>query len=382
MGAVISRQELLAKIKNILPQPIYKELEAAISELDDERATKLIYRVLRLYLASLIDPGEAIGIVTAQSIGEPSTQMILRSFHYAGLREFSMARGLPRLIEVVDARRRPSTPLMFVYLKPPYNKTREAAEKIAKRIQQVTLETLTKEIDVDYVSGTISLVLDEEQLKYRGLSPKDVEKIVSKVRGKDLSISVKGSVIIASLATPDILKIKKVRDKLLQVKISGIKGIKKVVLQYDSKNDEWYIVTEGTNLEAVLQLEEVDETRTYSNDLHEVEDVLGIEVARTLIAREIKRVLDEQGLDVDIRHMYLVADAMTWSGRVKPIGRHGVVGAKESPLARAAFEVTVKTLIEAAVRGEEEHFKGVVENIIAGKHIPIGTGIVKLLMRF
>ncbi|ABO09508.1 DNA-directed RNA polymerase subunit A'' [Pyrobaculum calidifontis] len=382
MGAVISKQELLAKIRSILPQPIYKELEAAVSELDEERATKLIYRVLRLYLASLIDPGEAIGIVTAQSIGEPGTQMILRSFHYAGLREFSMARGLPRLIEVVDARRHPSTPLMFVYLKPPYNKTREAAEKVAKQIQQVTLEMLTKEIDVDYVSGTISLVLDQEQLRYRGLSLKDVEKIVSKVRGKDLSISMKGNVIVASLAVPDILKIKKARDKLLQVKISGIKGIKKVVLQYDSKNDEWYIVTEGTNLEAVLQLEEVDKARTYSNDLHEVEEVLGIEAARTLIAHEIKRVLDEQGLDVDIRHMYLVADAMTWSGRVRPIGRHGVVGAKESPLARAAFEVTVKTLIEAAVRGEEERFKGVVENIIAGKHVPIGTGIVKLLMRF
>jgi DNA-directed RNA polymerase subunit A" len=184
------------------------------------------------------------------------------------------------------------------------------------------------------------------------------------------------------LTTPDVLKIRKARDKVLQIKISGIKGIRKVVLQYDSKNDEWLIVTEGTNLEAVLQLEEVDRTRTYSNDLHEVEEVLGIEATRTLVAQEVKRVLEEQGLDVDIRHMYLVADAMTWSGRLKPIGRHGVVGAKESPLARAAFEVTVKTLVEAAVRGEEERFRGVVENIIAGKYIPIGTGIVKLLMQF
>jgi DNA-directed RNA polymerase subunit A" len=124
--------------------------------------------------------------------------------------------------------------------------------------------------------------------------------------------------------------------------------VRKVVLQYDSKNDEWFIVTEGTNLEAVLQLEEVDPKRTYSNDLHEVEEVLGIEAARSLVAQEIKRVLDEQGLDVDTRHMYLVADAMTWSGRLKPIGRHG----------------------------------GVVENIIAGKYVPVGTGIVRLLMQF
>ncbi|RFA94245.1 DNA-directed RNA polymerase subunit A'' [Pyrobaculum aerophilum] len=379
---MISREELLSKLSQVLPQPLYKEVEEAVRDLDDEKALRLIYRVLKLYVTSLIDPGEAIGIVTAQSIGEPGTQMILRSFHYAGLREFSMARGLPRLIEVVDARRTPSTPLMYVYLKPPYNKSREAAESVAKKIQQVTLEMLAKEVDVDYVAGTVTITLDQEQLKYRGLALKDVEKIVAKAKGKDVAISMRGYTITASLTTPDILKIRKIRDKILQIKISGIKGVKKVVLQYDSKNDEWYIVTEGTNLEAVLQLEEVDPTRTYSNDLHEVEEVLGIEATRALVAQEIKRVLEEQGLDVDIRHMYLVADAMTWSGKLRPIGRHGVVGSKESPLARAAFEVTVKTLIEASVRGEDELFKGVVESIIAGKYVPIGTGIVRLLMQF
>lgn len=379
---MISKQELLAKIQHVLPQPLYAEIENAVKDLDDERALRLIYRVLRLYLNSLIDPGEAIGIVTAQSIGEPGTQMILRSFHYAGLREFSMARGLPRLIEVVDARRTPSTPLMYIYLKPPHNKSREAAEAVAKKIQQVTLEMLAKEVDVDYISGAITIELDVEQLKYRGLNIKEVEKIVSKARGKDVSISFRGYTITVTLTSPDIFKLRKVRDKILQIKVAGIKGVRKVVLQYDSKADEWFIVTEGTNLEAVLQLEEVDATRTYSNDLHEVEEVLGIEAARALVAQEIKRVLDEQGLDVDIRHMYMVADTMTWSGRLRPIGRHGVVGAKESPLARAAFEVTVKTLIEASVRGEEEAFKGVVESIIAGKYIPIGTGIVRLLMQF
>lgn len=374
--------ELLTKVANVLPRPLYRELEKAVGELDEERAIRLIYRVLKLYATSLIDPGEAVGIVTAQSIGEPGTQMILRSFHYAGLREFSMARGLPRLIEIVDARRNPSTPLMFIYLKSPHNKSKDAAEAVAKKIQQVTLEMLTKEVDMDYISGVIAISLDQERLKYRGLSLKDVEKVLSRAKGKDMSISIRERTVVVTLATPDVLKIKKARDKILQMKISGIKGIRKVILQYDSKNDEWYIVTEGTNLESVLQLEEVDPVRTYSNDLHEVEEVLGIEAARTLVAREIKRVLEEQGLDADIRHMYLVADAMTWSGKLKPIGRHGIVGAKESPLARAAFEVTVKTLVESAVRGEEEKFRGVVESIIAGKYVPIGTGIVKLLMKF
>lgn len=374
--------QLLENLASVLPQPLYREVENAIREMDRGRALKLVYRVLRQYLTSLVDPGEAIGIITAQSIGEPGTQMILRSFHYAGLREFSMARGLPRLIEIVDARRTPSTSLMFIYLKPPHNKSREAAESVAKKIQQVTLEMLAKVVDVDYASSTITISIDQEQLKYRNLTIRDVEKVLSKAKGKDVNITIRGHTVIISLTTPDILKIRKIYEKILQIKISGIKGVKKVVLQYDSKNDEWYIITEGTNLEAVLQLEEVDAARTYSNDLHEVEEVLGIESARALVAREVQRVLQEQGLDVDVRHMYLVADAMTWSGRVRPIGRHGIVGAKGSPLAKAAFEVTVKTLVEAAIRGETENFKGVVETIIAGKYVPVGTGIVKLLMKF
>jgi DNA-directed RNA polymerase subunit A" len=378
---MMSRQELLAKLSNLLPKPLYRELESAIRDLSDEKALQLVYRVLKSYISSLVDPGEAIGIVTAQSIGEPSTQMVLRSFHYAGLKEFSMAKGLPRMVEIVDARRAPSIPLMYVYLKPPHNKSRDAAESVAKKIQQVTVEAVAREVDVDYLTGTITITLDPEQLKYRGLSVEDVRRAVSKIRGRDLSVAVQDHGITITLNTPDILKLRKVRDKVLSARISGMRGVKKVVIQYDSTNNEWFIITEGTNLEAVLQLEEVDKTRTYSNNLHEVEEVLGIEAAKALIAREIKRVLDEQGLDVDTRHMYLVADAMTWSGRVRPIGRHGVVRAKESPLARAAFEVTVKTLLEAAMRGEPEHFKGVVESIIAGKYIPIGTGMVRLLMQ-
>lgn len=372
---------LLEELAKVLPKTLYEELRRNIEGLDEETALKIIYRTLRLYIRSLIDAGEAIGIITAQSIGEPSTQMILRSFHFAGLREFSMARGLPRMIEIVDARRKPSTPLMYVYLNPPYNKSREAATEVAKKIQLTTIESISKFLDMDYISYTISIEVDPEQLKYRGLSMKDVEKTLARMRGKGVSIESEGYYIYIKLEIPDMLKLRKLRDKVLQTKISGIKGIRKVVVDQDRSTGEWYIITEGTNLEAVLQLEEVDHTRTYSNDLHEVAEVLGIEIARTLIMQEIHKVLLEQGLDVDVRHMYMIADAMTWLGRVRPIGRHGVVGSKESPLAKAAFEVTVKTLVEASVKGESERFRGVFENIIAGRHIPIGTGVVRLLMQ-
>lgn len=378
----MSVAKLLEDLSSVIPKTLYEDLKRSVEGLDEEVALRFIYRALRLYVLSLIDAGEAIGIVTAQSIGEPSTQMILRSFHFAGLREFSMARGLPRMIEIVDARRKPSTPLMYVYLKPPYNKSKEAATEIAKKIQLTTIESVAKSVDIDYITYTITIELDPEQMKYRGISTRDVEKILSRMKGKGISIEMEGNVINVSLNAPDMLKLRKLRDKILQTKISGIKGVKKVLVDQDRNTGEWYIITEGSNLEGVLQLEEVDHTRTYSNDLHEVAEVLGIEAARTLIALEIKKVLTEQGLDVDNRHMYMVADAMTWLGRVRPIGRHGVVGSKESPLAKAAFEVTVRTLVEASVRGDTEQFRGVFENIIAGRHIPIGTGMVRLLMRF
>lgn len=378
----MSVAKVLEDLSSVIPKTLYEDLKKAVEGMDEETALRFIYRALRLYVMSLIDAGEAIGIITAQSIGEPSTQMILRSFHFAGLREFSMARGLPRMIEIVDARRKPSTPLMYVYLKPPYNKSREAAMEIAKKIQLTTIESLAKSVDIDYITYTIVVELDPEQLKYRGITIKEIERILSRMRGKGVSIELEGYTIYIKLNTPDMLKLRKLREKVLQTKIGGIKGIKKVLVDQDKNTGEWYIMTEGSNLEGVLQLDEVDHTRTYSNDLHEVAEVLGIEVARTLIALEIKKVLIEQGLDVDSRHMYMVADAMTWLGKVRPIGRHGVVGSKESPLAKAAFEVTVKTLVEAAVRGDIEQFRGVFENIIAGRHIPIGTGMVKLLMRF
>jgi len=141
------------------------------------------------------------------------------------------------------------------------------------------------------------------------------------------------------------------------------------------------IIAEGSNLAAVIGMEGVDPTRTVTNNIHEIADVLGIEAARTMIVKEMKSVLDEFGLDVDIRHLLLVADSMTFTGEIREVGRHGVAGEKTGVLARAAFEVTVKHLANAAMRGEVDELKGVTESIVIGSvPIPVGTGSVKLLM--
>ncbi|MEM2587770.1 MAG: DNA-directed RNA polymerase subunit A'/A'', partial [Candidatus Bathyarchaeia archaeon] len=146
------------------------------------------------------------------------------------------------------------------------------------------------------------------------------------------------------------------------------------------QNGEWIIKTDGSNLPRVLEVIGVDPTRTTTNSIHEIERTLGIEAARNAIIEEAMGVLEEQGLDVDIRHVMLVADIMTATGSVRQIGRHGVSGEKPSVLARAAFEITVPNIVEAAVRGEVDLLKGVTENVIVGQTIPVGTGLVDIYM--
>jgi DNA-directed RNA polymerase subunit A' len=146
------------------------------------------------------------------------------------------------------------------------------------------------------------------------------------------------------------------------------------------QGEEWMIQTSGSNLAKVMAIDAVDTSRTVTNNIYEIANVLGIEAARTALVREITNTLEEQGLEVDIRHIMLVADVMTSKGVLQQIGRHGIAGTKSSVLARAAFEITVPTLAQAAVKGEIEMLKGVTENVIVGSTVPVGTGMVELYM--
>jgi DNA-directed RNA polymerase subunit A' len=162
------------------------------------------------------------------------------------------------------------------------------------------------------------------------------------------------------------------------MKLKGIPGITRVTVVQEG--EEWLIQTTGSNLSKVIIVPGVDATRVTTNSIHEVAQVLGIEAARATLIREILGTLDEQGLEVDARHIFLVADLMTTKGYLQQIGRHGIAGTKSSVLARAAFEITVPTLAEAAVKGESERLRGVTENVIVGLPIPVGTGMVDLYM--
>jgi len=394
MKKPISDSELWSEIEKyheMLPLSLRQELFEKIKQygLTREEALAVIDEAVKRYLSSLVAPGEAVGMVAAQSIGEPATQMTLRTFHFAGVRELNVTLGLPRLIEIVDLRREPSTPLMEIYLEPSIATNEQEALRLAKEIELTTIETLCKSVVMDYYEKSIILELDPEMLENRDVTVDDVVKALNKIKGRKgkVEVSEDGFKITFYTGLEDLIKFRRMYDRVLNLRVKGIKGIRHAIVKpirdENGNLKEYVILTEGSNLQAVLSLEGVDPKRTKTNNIIEIYEVLGIEAARAAIINEIKRVLDEHGLDVDYRHILMVADAMTYTGKVRQVGRHGVAGEKGSILARASFEVTVKNLVEAAMRGEMDELKGVIENvIIESRPIPIGTGAVKLKMRY
>jgi DNA-directed RNA polymerase subunit A" len=245
------------------------------------------------------------------------------------------------------------------------------------------VENVTESIEIDWFDTSIILHLDPEMMEDKGVTREDVIKAISKLRIKGNAVpDPEDEYTVIVKLDPEtystIGEMQKVKDKVLNAKIKGIKDIKRVIVQ--QREDEYVLVTDGSNLEEVLKVDGVDPTRTISDNIKEIEAVLGIEAARQAIINEIMDVLENQGLDVDIRHIMLLADAMTWTGEVRQVGRHGIAGTKPSVIARAAFEVTVKQLVDAAVVGEVDKLKGVTENIVVRQPIPLGTGMVTLIM--
>jgi len=387
MSVGISREELdevLLPAKKLLPVRVYSEFYEKVKDLPltKEELQRIVKLLINEYLSSLIEPGEPIGTVTAQSVGEPGTQMTLRTFHYAGVRELNVTLGLPRLIELVDARKIPETPIMIIYLDEEHRYDREKALEVARRIEATKLEDIVAKVDIDLVTLTIIIELDPEMMSDKGISRDDVVKSLEKI--KAISHNVRpdehdeNKIYIEIPSNYDFMKIQKLRDRLLKIKLKGIKGINRVIVQ--RRGNEYVLITDGTNLESVLKVKGVDPKRVFTNSIHEVERVLGIEAARQALINEIHNVLEEQGLDVDVRHVMLIADMMTLTGTVKQIGRHGIAGEKPSVLARASFEITVKHLFDASARGEVDELKGVAENVIVGQLVPVGTNIVSLVM--
>lgn len=362
-----------------LPPSVIDDIILKISE-DKGLVSKLkdiISRALQEYSKNIIDPSEACGIVGAQSIGEPGTQMTMRTFHYAGVAEINVTLGLPRLIEIVDARSIPSTPMMNIYLQDEYRLNSDLAKDVANQIEITRLNTIA-DLETNLTNLVIYVKPNMKTLKNKNITLEELADIVKKIRG--IEAKIENENIKVSLEDPSYKKLLDVNETLRELKVKGIDGIKRIIIR-NEPNEGYVIYSEGSNLEKVLEVEGVDPYRTTTNDIQAVGRVLGIEAARNMIIQEAYNTLLEQGLNVDLRHIMIVADVMTADGTIRAIGRHGVSKEKESVLSRAAFEITVSHLLQASRRGEIDKLGGVAENIIVGQPVNLGTGAVELVMK-
>jgi len=361
-----------------LPLKIREEIEEYCKKkgIEGEKKHEMAEKVKHFYRMSMYDPEEAVGVVSAQSLSEPATQMTMRTYHFAGTAGIQVTLGLPRLAEIFDAKKEPETPSMTIYLDTEHGSETKAIE-IAKKIKEVKLKDFVLSNVIDLTNLTIACHMDVEKLKRFDVDMKDLPK---HVKLKNIDVEAKGKELIIMPKKADNVNLHKLKYKLLETHIKGVKNISHVIVSKD-EGDEWVISTLGSNLHKVLAIEGVDTTRTTCNNPFEIYDVFGVEAARNSIIKEAVGTIEEQGLGVDIRYVSMLADLMTSGGKIMGIGRYGIAGNKDSVLARMAFEETKKHIISAAIEGMRDPLKGHVENIIMNQVIPMGTGAFTLVGR-
>jgi DNA-directed RNA polymerase subunit A" len=329
-------------------------------------------KVRLLYKNVTYDPEEPIGVVTAQSLSEPATQMTMRTYHFAGTAGIQVTLGLPRMLEIFDARKEPRTPTMMVYLKP--GLSLDDVKKIAENIKELKVKDIALSTVLDLTDMWIKCKLDMEKVKKLEIDP---AKLAKTIKLKNVTAKVEEDTLTVTSKKSDVGDLRKLKYSVFETHVKGIKGITQVVVTKDS--GEWVINTLGSNLKKVFAVDGVDSTRTTSNNIFEVRDVLGIEAARDAIVKQAQSTIEEQGLGVDVRYIMLLADLMTVSGEIRAIGRYGIAGQKASVLVRASFEETKKHFTEATIKGEKDPLLGTVENIMMNQVAPIGTGAFNLI---
>ncbi len=366
---------------SVLPQKLKSEIKEQLEnyKANKTQSEKVVRKVEEIYRKMTYDPGEAVGVIAAQSISEPATQMTMRTYHTAGSIVKQVSLGLPRLIEILDARREATTPIMEIYLDKKYN-SREAATKIAKQIKETKFKNMVLEDIIDLVNLTIEIKIDLNYLKDLEINEEEIIKNINKqIRGYEVKLNGHKIELKSKKDDVTIREMQKAKLKVFDMRLKGITGIEQAMIT--KQGGDWVITTIGSNLRKVIKIKGVDPKRIYSNNIKEIEKLFGIEAARNAIIKEACNTLADQGLDIDPRHIILVGDMMTIEGEIRAIGRYGIAGNKRSVLARANFETTVKHLTDAAVRGEIDNLDSIIENVLINQVAPVGTCICDIVFK-
>jgi DNA-directed RNA polymerase II subunit RPB1 len=397
----------------------------------------IIGEVEAQFAQSVAAPGEMVGTLAAQSIGEPATQMTLNTFHYAGVSSKNVTLGVPRLKEILNVARNIKTPSLTIYLAPHVAENIGLAKEVQSTVEHTTLRTVTKATEIYYDPDPRDTIIEEDRdfvQAFFAIPDEEVEQNLdrqspwllrleldrAKMLDKKLTMADVAGKIAETFSTDMftiwsednadklIIRCRIIRDEkqpqddeviaeedvflrnlenhmLDSISLRGLRGITRVFMMegrrtYEEENgsygirNEWQLETDGINLAEALTIKDVDPVRTYSNSFVEVLQVLGIEATRAALLKELRAVIEFDGSKVNYRHMALLADVMTFRGHLMAITRHGINRADTGALMRASFEETVEILMDAAATGETDDCRGVSENIMLGQLAHLGTG--------
>ncbi|KAL4452229.1 hypothetical protein ABPG75_007891 [Micractinium tetrahymenae] len=463
--------EVVRRVQELCQKLMVVEGQDALSREAQRNATLLFHTLLRSTLASkrvcseyklsraawhwltgevetrfmnaMAAPGEVVGTVAAQSIGEPTTQMTLNTFHFAGVSAKNVTLGVPRLTEIINIAKNIKTPSLTVYLTGEAVRDKEAAKAVQCSLEYTTLRRVTQATEIYYDPDPKTTIIEEDREWVEGyfdLNEGDVDVtrmspwLLRIEMARDMMVDKK--LLLSEVAErinsefedelhclfnddnadklilrirlmtdepnkngeegdqqEDDVFLKKIESSMLsQVKLQGIEGIRKVFLREAKRtrldsasggfvtDNEWVLDTEGVNLLEVMCHPEVDFTRTVSNDIIEMLQTLGIEAARNALLKELRGVIEFDGSYVNYRHLAALVDSMTSRGYFMAITRHGINRAETGPLHQASFEETNDILFRAATYAERDIMAGVSENILMGQLCPVGTGAFSLLI--
>lgn len=367
--------ERLAKDKNV---DIQKELKLLNQMFYSDVVWDEIVKIESLNSDNFVYDLSVPGLETFTTFDGIITHNTLNVFHFAGVSEMSVTSGLPRLIEIFDATKSPKTPQVEVYLQSKYKNSPKDIKRIAASLKETTLNDVVEEFAINSSKMKIEIRLDSSKLKEFSIKKSEVTNALKSVK----AIEVKETKTMISVKSKQDISLGELYHLKEKIKDTYIKGVKKITHVLPIKKEgEYTILCAGSNLKDILQIDGIDFNKTRSNDLFETAKILGIEAARQLIIEEAQGVIQNQGLDVDIRHILLLADVMTAKGGVKGITRSGITGEKESVLARASFETPLKHLINASIKGEIDPLNSVIENVMMNQPIPLGTGLPDLVVK-
>jgi DNA-directed RNA polymerase II subunit RPB1 len=378
------------------------------------------------YVQALVHPGEMVGALAAQSIGEPTTQLTLNTFHSAGTAKANATSGVPRIEELLSASKSPKRPSNVVYIREDLASNQNDAINKVHEIQKTTLRDIVKSVRIYYdPDPSATTVEDDRELleAYREFSITDPtcdSPWVMRIELNDREMATRHTLDLTEIQTKinelngvqcihgnpentklvlrmtfagvtNPLQIRVMEDKVLDTVLTGVDGIGRVHIR-TVKNEMFYnqatggyapkeqyvLDVEGTNLYDLMRFDGVDGTKTFSNDIHEVLAVFGIEAARLALYEEFNEVFATE--KVNYHHLAVLVDSMTFGGRIVPVNRFGMKKNETGVLAKSSFEETSKVMFNAAMWGEVDPMRGVSANIMFGQKPPCGTGFVDILV--